>query len=202
MKRAVLFTALILVAGMICALLRAEDKQVPAPPRMPLPPIPLPNDVYEAAQLGPSTYEGKPLDYWVERLQKCEADADRHHAAEAIKAFGSDAADAGPTLVHLLDDRAESFRELVAEILCVIGPGAKGAVPTLVASLKSRTARSPALVIKVLGSVGPDAKEAVPELRKALAERQFADPLSRGPCPVGDRKRYPRSAGAGRPPQR
>jgi HEAT repeat protein len=120
-------------------------------------------------------YEGKPIAYWVERLQKAESEQHRLEATQAIRAFGSDAAPAIPALVEMLDDRSPDFRKLVADLLYGLGPDANAAVPALVRSLKNQTARDPALVIKILrGVAGPDTREAVPELTKAL-QSEWAD---------------------------
>ena len=129
-------------------------------------------------------YEGKPLSYWVGRLQKCERDDDRQRVAEAIKAFGPDAAPAVPALLAMLDDRSKDFRTLIASILCEVGPGAKSAVPDLVRSLEKKTARSPALVIRILGRIGPEAKEALPALLEALKDRSLQDEAVGALCSV------------------
>ena len=117
-------------------------------------------------------YEGKTLAYWVNRLQTAENDEDRYKAAQAIEAFGPDAAPAVPALVEMLDDRSERFREIVGGVLCSLGPAAKAAAPVLVRSLREKTARTPRVVIGVLGCIGPDASEAVPELIKAARKPQ------------------------------
>ncbi len=89
-------------------------------------------------------YQGKPLDYWVERLQKAETDKDREAATAVIKQFGPDAAPAVPALIEMLDDHAADFRWMAMEILAKIGPAAKDVVPELVKRLtqKSRSSRN------------------------------------------------------------
>src|SRR5262249_31933569 len=109
-------------------------------------------------------YKGKPLAYWVQRLQKAEADKDQAAAARAIEAFGPDAVPAIPALIEMLDDRSPEFRNLVAGVLCRLGPDAKSAVPELIKQLQEKRAREPRLVMEILGFIGPDAKDAVPLL--------------------------------------
>ena len=116
-------------------------------------------------------YEGKPIAYWIERLQKAEHDDVRNEAAQAIRAFGPDAGPAVPTLLVMLDDHSQKFRNLAAYIFWTIGgQSPKTAVPALVKSLKEGRARYPADVIKVIGDIGPDAKDAVPVLIQSLQD--------------------------------
>ncbi len=119
-------------------------------------------------------FEGKPLTYWVERLQNSGTDHDRRLAADAIVAFGSDASPAISALVDMLDDRSAGFREQVGWILKKLGPVAKTAAPALIKSLKEKTARSPKVVIVVLGAIGAEAKEAVPVILPALDDEDLA----------------------------
>ncbi len=120
------------------------------------------------------TYGGKPLGYWVWRLQKAEKKEEQSAASQAIIGFGPDAAPAVPALVKMLDDRSEKFRETVGQILCDLGPAARSAVPDLVRSLKDGKARSPEVVIRILGKIGPDARDAVPLLTNLLKEKKLA----------------------------
>jgi HEAT repeat protein len=125
-------------------------------------------------------YKGKPLTYWIERLQKAEKDEEQRQAAEAIKAFGTDAVPAVPALIEMLDDRSFEFRQLALEILRSLGPKAKDALPVLVRKLKEpaqvggqRTlVNEHQEVMDTLGSMGPDAKEAVPVLIEKLENRR------------------------------
>jgi hypothetical protein len=87
MKCIVQLISLAILGGLLCTPVPAEE---PRKPR----------------------YEGKPLSYWIERLQKCENNVDRCAAAEAIKAFGPDAVSAVPALVEMLDDRSEELGAL------------------------------------------------------------------------------------------
>jgi HEAT repeat protein len=123
-------------------------------------------------------YEGKPLAYWIERLQRSETDEARGKAVRALMEFEQEAAPVVPLLVKMLDDRSEDFREQVGLIMCSIGPAAKSAVPTLLRSLKDKTARSPGVVIKVLGAIGPEAREAVPIIIDALDGKFVIDRLN------------------------
>lgn len=95
------------------------------------------------AQKREPKYQGKPLDYWVERLQKAETDKDREAAAAVIKQFGPDAAPAVPALIEMLDDHAADFRWMALEILAKIGPAAKDVAPELVKRLKQKIALKP-----------------------------------------------------------
>ncbi len=113
-------------------------------------------------------YKGKPLAYWVERLQTGATDTEQQQAALAVAAFGANADSAVPKLLELLDDRSPEYRQLIAEVLCEIAVDAKSVVPAMIKLLKEDRARDPKLVIEVLGTVGPKAKEAVPYLKDAL----------------------------------
>jgi HEAT repeat protein len=130
-------------------------------------------------------YKGKPLPYWVERLQSAETDKEQLQAGEAIKAFGPDAAPALPKLVALLDDLSPDFRNLVKDVLCGLGPAAKPALPDLLARLKEKRCRDPQALIAVIGAMGPAAKEAIPVLEKALADRTLADDAIEALCSIG-----------------
>ena len=83
-------------------------------------------------------YEGKPLEYWVERLQQAENDKDRDSAAEALRAFGPDAASALPTLIEMLADHSLSYRTRVVGIVAAIGPKAKDARPVIVKLIRDK----------------------------------------------------------------
>jgi HEAT repeat protein len=146
MKRAVLLVS-VAVFGLVCIPLRADEKK-PEP-----------------------KYEGKPLAYWVERLQKCEKDEEREVASKAIEAFGADAAPALPALIIILDDCSEEYRKQVGKILVEIAKaGAKPVVPALARLLKDNKARDKNLVISLLGDIGPGAVEAVPLIAVALKD--------------------------------
>jgi|GEM_PF-1847447 len=120
-------------------------------------------------------YKGKPLAYWVDRLQNESLDGNQQLAALAIIAFKNDAAPAVPQLLVLLEDYSPEYRELIAEILCRLGPAAKDAVPVLAKRLKEKKTRDPKQVIRILGEIGPDAKETVPAIATMLD-----DPECRG----------------------
>ena len=49
-------------------------------------------------------YEGKPLADWVTRFKKADTREQRYAAANAIVAFGADAAPAVPALIEMLAD--------------------------------------------------------------------------------------------------
>lgn len=144
------------------------------------------------AQKPEPKYKGKPLAYWVERLQKGETDKDQLEAAEALKVFGPDAKWAVPTLVEMLDDRSYVYQRMVTEILCEIGPAAKEAVPDLLKRLKEKQAQKPPkgkvfensiemlYLIKILGAIGPDAKDAVPILISFLDQSEGAIQIALG----------------------
>jgi HEAT repeat protein len=130
-------------------------------------------------------YKGKPLAYWVERLQKEPTDEQQRIAANVIAEFGPDAAPAVPELIAMLDDRSGEYRELIANLLSQIGPAAKGAVPDLVKLLKEKNARDPEHVIRVLGAIGPDAKEAIPTLTALLDDRELRSFAVIALCNIG-----------------
>ncbi len=137
MKHIFFLASIAFVSGLFCMPLQAQVKPEPK-------------------------YEGKPLNYWVERLQKCEKDEDRNAAAKAIKAFGQEAAPAVPALVEMLDDRSDSFRDLVGEILAVIGPGAKSAVPALITLSRRKRLGVPRLLLKSWGRLARMPKKLCP----------------------------------------
>jgi HEAT repeat protein len=119
-------------------------------------------------------YEGKSLDYWVERLQKCEKAEERQAACEALKAFGADAAPAVPDLMVMLNDLSSSYRGQVAEVVVDVGQaGAKPVVPALVRLLKDDRTRDKDLVISTLGRLGPKAAEAVPAVTLTLSDGEL-----------------------------
>jgi HEAT repeat protein len=130
-------------------------------------------------------YKGRPLAYWLDRLQKAETDEQQAEAARALKAFGSDAAPAVPKLIEMLDDRSAEYREVICDILRVIGPGAKAAVPQLVRALKMKTTPDPETWIVVLGAIGPDAREAVPVLIEALEKPELSNAAHTALCAIG-----------------
>ncbi len=135
MKRFVLVCTIAVVAG-AGPVLQAQEKSVPR-------------------------YDGKTLDYWVERIQKAEKFEEQKAAAIAIKAFGANAAPAMPRLVEMLDDYSEGFRWMIVEIFRDLGPTAKAAVPALVRSLQEKKLRDPLEVIWILEMIGPEARDAV-----------------------------------------
>jgi len=134
-------------------------------------------------------YEGKPLHFWVKKLQGSDSDVQRRVVLDAIKAFGADAAPAVPALVELLDDRSEAYRADIAQLLCDLGPPAKGAAPFLVRLLKEKKARSPELVVKVLGRIAPDVPEVVPVLVAGLQDRQLRSAALEALCSLGSSAR-------------
>lgn len=114
------------------------------------------------------TYNGRPLAYWMERLQTAPSDDARREAANAVVAFGADADPAVPKLVELLDDRSPEYRGVIAHIVFGgIAKDAKSVVPAMIKLLAEKKG-DPKLVINVLQYAGPKAKEAVPHLRQAL----------------------------------
>ncbi|QJW98301.1 HEAT repeat domain-containing protein [Frigoriglobus tundricola] len=135
-------------------------------------------------------YKGKPLDYWVEQLQKAPTDEQQKVAAAAVAAFGRQAQPAVPKLLAMLEDRSWEFRGLIAEILLEIGPHTEGIVPVLAQRLKENKVCDPDLVIDLLRELDPDRKETIPALIAALDHREtrfFAvRELCKGPAVVKD----------------
>jgi HEAT repeat protein len=159
MKRVTLFALFAIVGGMLCC----------SPPTL---------------QAQEPRYGGKPLAYWVERLQN-DSENDQPKAAAAIVAFGPDAEPAIPALLQMLDDRSGEFRSLVGSVLCQLGPDAKTATPGLVRLLQEKKARNPEMVVKILGRIGPDAADALPVLVKALENRSLCDAAVQAICAQG-----------------
>src|SRR5262245_1087279 len=83
-------------------------------------------------------FKGKPLAYWIERLEKAETDNEQKEAANAIIGFGVDAEPVVPRLVEMLDDRSFAFRTLISEVLVGIGPDVKSVAPMLIQMLKDK----------------------------------------------------------------
>ncbi len=127
-----------------------------------------------AAEKPVPKFKGKPLAYWIERIEKAETDKEQKEAAEAIIGFGTDAAPVVPRLIEMLDDRSWDFRGMIRDVLIGIGAGAKSAAPTLIQMLKEKTARGPAEIIRVLAKVSPDNKEFVPVLVASLEDPESA----------------------------
>jgi HEAT repeat protein len=138
----------------------------------------------DAGQIEPK-YKGKPLAYWVDRLQSAPTDEEQHKAAEAIAAFGADADTAVPKLVEMLDDRSPEFRGLISGVLATIGVDAKSVVPAMMKLLKEKRARHPELVIEILQEAGPKAKDAVPVLTETLANEKLTKPAIRALRAIG-----------------
>jgi HEAT repeat protein len=130
-------------------------------------------------------YEGKPLEYWVERFQKANTDADQVAAAKALQAFGPDAKPAIPLLLEMMLDHSEDYRRLVGWILGNLGSNAKFAVPGLVELLKNKKARDPGAIIRVLWGYGAEAKEAVPILVDLLKDPKLLEPAFETLCAIG-----------------
>lgn len=114
-------------------------------------------------------YKGKPLAYWVERLQKAPTDAEQFEAAEAVIAFGPDAAPAVPELLTLLDDRSKTYRGMIVDTLYRLGPAAKDAVPALTKRLQEKKGNSEDL-IRILCAIGSEGKVAIPSLIPSVLE--------------------------------
>jgi HEAT repeat protein len=134
-------------------------------------------------------YKGKPLAYWVDRLQNAETDKEQQETAVALQAFGPDAVSAVPKLVEMLDDRSPEFRKLVYETLRELGPAAKGAVPDLIKLLKQKHERNTQYAIWLLEKLGPDAKDAVPELMKFLDAPGYREDAVGALCAIGPASR-------------
>jgi HEAT repeat protein len=130
-------------------------------------------------------YKGKPLSYWLDRVQKAESDTEQSIAANAISAFGTDAKPAIPKLIEMLDDRSEEFRTMILGVLRGLGPHAKSAVPQLVKLLKERKAGDPEVVMWVLQAIGPDAKEAIPVLMDSLHDEKLLKYAVQTLCSIG-----------------
>jgi len=131
-------------------------------------------------------YKGKPLAYWVQRLQKSKSDQGQKEAAEAIKAFGTDAGPAVPELIQLLGDHSDGFRSMVKDLLCALGPTAKTAAPGLVKSLKEGSWLDPRDAVEILGAIGPEAKDAVPVLTATLNKnRELCGVVIEALCQIG-----------------
>jgi hypothetical protein len=106
-------------------------------------------------------YEGKPLDYWVQRFQKAEDDKNRDDATEALRAFGPDAAPALPTLIEMLADHSPKYRARVLEIIAAIGPKAQDARPVIVKLLKEKKLSRYDGSIAAVVAISSDPKDAV-----------------------------------------
>ena len=175
-----------------------------------------------AAEKPVPKFRGQTLAVWFERFQKAatryratstatekgtlsflqtKLDEEMEEAALAIVGFRADAV---PSLIEMLDDRSDEFREMIYELLGAIGPDAKTAVPKLVAALKQKLVELQKLkstkegpitkmklqqieehikqlehecssIIEVFHLIGPDAEEAVPVLIASLKDPELAE---------------------------
>ncbi len=130
--------------------------------------------VAKAADKPTPKFKGKPLTYWIERLEKAETDKDQSEAGDAISAFGADAAPVMPKLIEMLDDRSKGFRSLIYIVLGQIGSAAKPAIPKLVEMLKQKSDDEGSTIIDTLQKIGPDPKEFQPILISSLEKPGMA----------------------------
>ncbi len=131
--------------------------------------------VANAADNPTPKFKGKPLTYWIERLEKAETDTEQSEAAQAIIAFKTDAAPVVPKLIEMLDDRSDGFRSLIYRILGQIGSAAKPAIPKLVELLKEKSDDEFSTIFETLQAIGSDAKDVVPALIESLRKPVLAE---------------------------
>jgi hypothetical protein len=113
-------------------------------------------------------YEGKPVSYWIERLENGAA-KERMLASHALARIGMDARNAAPALTKALRDSNEHVRRNAANALSHFGAASRIAVTNLTAALGAKTdADLRQYAARALGSIGPDAASAVPSLAGAL----------------------------------
>lgn len=123
------------------------------------------------------------LDWWgkkaVPGLIKRLSSKDRYARAGACRELGElgpVAAEAVPTLIHLLnDDPLNTVRFQAAAALGAIGPAAEAAVPDLIRALRHDKHGVPREAAKALGRLGPAGKAAVPDLMHALRKHRELD---------------------------
>lgn len=130
-------------------------------------------------------YEGKPLDYWVAKLENPADNKERDLATNALEAFGKDAAPAIPKLLVMLEDKSSEYRIRVQWIFTAMKDAAKPAVPTLVKRLEEGKCADPRGAMEILGSIGPEAKAAVPVLAKLIESKELAVPALCALCAIG-----------------
>jgi hypothetical protein len=110
-------------------------------------------------------YEGKPADYWVNRL-KDKAPSFRHEALDALTVIAEEDKAVIPALVKSLGDKDHSVADhAVTLLVCCIG---KDALPDLLKALDVESSRC--LAMHVIGELRADATEAVPSLLKYLGD--------------------------------
>jgi HEAT repeat protein len=135
-------------------------------------------------------YEGKPLDYWVQRFQKAETVEVRDEAARVIKIFGPRAAPAVPALIEMLSDLSPDYRGQVIVMLGAIGPAAKDARPAVLKIFRDQKADVSASDFAVYVALYAKPEEAVPDLIPFLDEpaccfRAFMTLCDMGPAAKG-----------------
>jgi HEAT repeat protein len=109
-------------------------------------------------------YEGKPLADWVTRFQKADTREQRTAAANAILAFGADAAPAVPALIEMLSDLSPTFRYEVIDLLGALGPIAKDARPAILKLRREKKILFVPGAVTGFVAVFPNSKDAVPDL--------------------------------------
>ncbi|MDY3554171.1 HEAT repeat domain-containing protein [Gemmata sp. JC717] len=133
-------------------------------------------------------YEGKPLAYWVAQFQKGDTAEQRAPAAEALKAFGPDAAPALPTFIEMLADRSPAYRSQVLVIVAAIGPAAKAARPAVLNALRSKPAFDfghDRFALNALLAISPEPKDVVSALAPLLEDQRLGGGVYEQLCAIG-----------------
>jgi hypothetical protein len=115
------------------------------------------------------TYRGKPLSFYVGRLQQATAE-NRADAIRTIGAFGEDASSAVDVLIPLLSDQAPGVRTAAASSIGEIGPKAGAAAVTLGKLLSDKEQRVREAAALALRDLGDQGAAAIPQLSVSLRD--------------------------------
>jgi HEAT repeat protein len=123
-----------------------------------------------ATDTGP-VYRGRPLSYYLTKL-KGASGAERIRLIYAVGEFGSDGAEAVPTLNSALAESDSDVRAAAVSSLAKIGADNPAGIPGLIKALQDSDSRIRGLAGLALKSIGPKAAPAVTQLATTLNDHE------------------------------